>query len=133
MSHTVLNVDTIATDADLIAEVASKARLDRAMPDVAQRDAIRAQALQDVVDALATRSPPVRDTQLADPTELKQSVVYRSLAKIFLSAIAVDGDVHSMLNRAYEREYQAAVRRSFTLSPDGAAGSSGFTFRMERR
>jgi hypothetical protein len=130
---TYLDVDTIATDADLIAEVSSKARLDRAMPDVAQRDAIRARALQDVVDALATRSPPLRDTDLANPTELKQPVVNRSLSKIILSAVAVDGDVHSTLHRAYEREYQAAVRRSFTLAPDGAAGSSGFTFRLERR
>lgn len=130
---TILDVDTIATDADLIAEVASKARLDRAMPDITQRDAIRARSLQDVVDALGTRSPPLRDTDLADPNELKQAVVYRSLSKIFLSAVAVDGDVHSTLSRAYEREYQAGVRRSYTLAPSGAAGSSGFTFRLERR
>lgn len=130
---TVLDVDAIATDADLIAEVASQARLDRAMKDVTQRDKVRAAALQDVVDALMTRSPPVRDTALTDPTELKRAVVYRSLSKIFLAAIAVEGDVHTALQRNYEREYQAAVRMRYTVTTEPAQSGSGYSFRMERR
>lgn len=128
-----LNVDLIATDDDLVAEVASRARLDRAMKDVAQRDLIRRAALQDVVDALLTRSPAVYEAQLGDATELKRAVVYRSLSKIFLSAIAVDGDVHATLQRNYEREYQAAVRARFSLTPGQVASGSGYSIRVERR
>jgi hypothetical protein len=128
-----LDVDVIATDDDLVREVASRARLDRAIKDVAQRDAIRHAALQDVVDALLTRSPPLTETMLSDPVELKRAVVYRSLAKIFLAAIAVDGDVHTTLNRNYEREYQAAVRARFTTVPDGLPSTGGFSVRLERR
>ena len=130
---TTLNVDTIATDADLIAEVASQARLDRAMKDVTQRDKVRKAALQDVVDALMTRSPPLREAELSDATELKRAVVYRSLSKIFLSAIAVENDVHATLQRNYEREYQAAVRARFSVTPTQADSGSGYSFRMERR
>lgn len=130
---TVLDVETIATDADLIAEVASKARLDRAMPSQTQRDAVRVAALEDVLFALATRSPPIRDTMLAHPAELKKAVVYRALTKIFLSAVAVEGDVHATLHRAYEREYQGAVRASFSIAPNRAPGPSGYSVRLERR
>lgn len=129
---TILNVNAIATDEDLIAEVASKARLDRAMPNVLQRDAIRVAALGDVLGALATRSPAVLDTHLAAPAELRRAVVYRALAKIFMAAVAVEGDVHHLLSKNYEREYQAAVRMRFSLAP-GQAGPSGSSFRMERR
>jgi hypothetical protein len=130
---TILDVDSIATDADLIAEVASAARLERANKSVTQRDAIRHAALEDVLEALKTRSPPLTDTMLADATELKRAVVYRSLTKIFLSAIAVEGDIHAVLHTKYEREYQAAVRARFSTTPDLAASASGFSFRMERR
>lgn len=131
---TILDVDAIATDDDLVREVASKARLERANKDIAQRDAIRQQALQDVVDALRTRTPPVLDSMLSDPNELKRAVVYRSLSKIFLSAIAVESDVHAVLHRAYEREYQAAVRARFSVSPMmGEASGGGFSIQVERR
>lgn len=130
---TSLNVDTIATDADLVAEVASQARLDRAMKDVTQRDKVRAAALQDVVDALMTRSPALRETELSDPKELKRAVVYRSLSKIYLTAMAVDGDIHVKLHQAYEREYQAAVRARFSVTPIQTDSASGYSFRMERR
>lgn len=129
---TILDVDAIATDDDLVAEVASRARLDRAMKDVSQRDLIRKAALQDVVDVLNTRTPAVTDASLIDPTELKRAVVYRSLAKIFLSAIAVDGDVHATLHRNYEREYLGAVRARFSQRP-GATSASGFSISLERR
>jgi hypothetical protein len=131
---TALNVDLIATDDDLVAEVASRARLDRANKDVVQRTAIRRSALQDVVDALRTRSPAITEEMLLDPVELKRAVVYRSLAKIFLSAIAVDGDVHQVLYRNYEREYQAAVRAPLSIRPLGGLGSpSGYSVRVGRR
>ena len=130
---TSLNVDLIASDEDLVAEVASRARLDRAMPNVSQRNAIRKAALQDVVDALMTRTPSVLEAHLLDARELKRAVVYRSLAKIFLAAIAVEGDVHATLHRNYEREYQAAVRARFSLGPGPVASSSGYSFQVSRR
>lgn len=127
-----LVVDTIATDDDLVAEVASRARLERAMPSVTQRDAIRAAALDDVLNALLTRSPPVLPEQLGAPAELKRAVVYRALAKIFMAAVAVEGDVHHVLSKNYEREYQGAVRARFSVSKQ-VSSSSGYSFSWERR
>lgn len=126
------DVQTIATDDDLVAEVASRARLERAMPNIAQRDALRSAALEDVLHALETRAPPIHAAALSAPVELKRAVVYRTLAKLFMAAVAVEGDVHHVLARHYEREYQGAVRARFSVSPL-ATGSSGYSFSVERR
>jgi hypothetical protein len=130
---TFLSVDDICTDADLVSELGGDVgRLDRAMKLTAARDAMRTSALQDVVDSLSTRSPPVLEGDLTTPTQLKRAVCYRALSKIFLAGIAIDGDVHSILSARYEREFQAAVRARFTVSP-GVTSPSGHSFRMERR
>jgi hypothetical protein len=130
---TSLDVDDICTEAVLIAELGGDTgRLTRAMRDSAARDAMRAAALQDVVDSLATRSPPVRDTDLLDPTELRRAVCYRALSKIFMAGITQRDDVHDVLSVRYEKEYQAAVRTRFTLSP-GVSAPSGHGFQWDRR
>ena len=130
---TILDVDAIATDDDLANEVASRARLERANRDETQRDAIRERALDDVLTALQTRAPPITEAMLANPAELKQAVVYRALSKIFLSAIAVEGDLHDVLHRNYEREYQAAVRARFTTGPMDAGQTTGYSVSIGRR
>lgn len=128
------SVDDICTESDLVMEVGGDAgRLERAMKTVAARDWARATALKDVLAALATRSPPVQHTDLADVTELKQAVCYRALSKIFVAGMAKDGDIHDILAQRYEREYQAAVRSQFTLSTFGETSPGGYSFRMERR
>lgn len=129
---TTLNVENIATDADLSAVPGSGALVTRAMPVQSARDAIRASALQDVVDALASRSPPVADTDLTYPAELKNAVVYRSLHVIFRSARTGAGDHWDLLAKDYEREYRTAVGRSYTVSSNQSS-PGGFSFSMERR
>jgi hypothetical protein len=129
---TTLDVDDIATDSHLSSLPGSASKLARAMPTLADRDAIRAAALQDVVNALQTRTPPVFEADLADITELRDAVVYRSLTVIFRTARSTAGDSFDLLARDYDREYQSAVRRSYTVS-GSLSGPSGFTFSLERR
>jgi hypothetical protein len=127
-----LDVNMIATDADLANEVGDLARLTRAMPRPDKRDSARAAALSDVLAALRTRTPSIFAESLIDPNELKKAVVYRALSKIFLAGVAIDGDTHAYLSARYEREYQGAIRGSFTVAP-GVAGPSGWSFSWERR
>lgn len=130
---TSLDVDDICTEAHLVAELGGDVgRLERAMKTSSARDAMRASALQDVVDHLATRSPPVRDTDLTDPTQLKSAVCYRALSKIFLTGITQEGDVSDVLSKRFEVAYKAAVAVRFTVSP-GVSSPSGRSFSYERR
>jgi hypothetical protein len=126
-----LNVDDICTDADLLNR-AGASRLKQAKSEISERDAARATALREVVLALQGRSPPIAESQLVDPTELRDVVTYRALQILFENAMgSVDG-LHAQLAGIYAREYAAASKRSYTVS-GGLRGPSGGSFRMERR
>jgi hypothetical protein len=129
---TVLDVNTIATDADLANEIGGADKLDRAMKREADRDAKRVRALEDVVEALQNRSPPVFEEDLLDPTELRRAVVARALHLICRSASAVPGDTWHMLRDEYRREYDRYVKTQFSLESELRA-PSGFTIDLERR
>lgn len=129
---TALDVDDIAADTDLVSELGSQAKLERMMPKREDRDAIRQKSLQDVVNALLVRSPPVNEGDLSDTAELKDAVVYRSLERIARAARSVAGDTFDVLARDYSREYQSAVRRQYTLQ-NNILSPAGFTIRLERR
>lgn len=129
---TTLDVDDIASDADLASAIGGSAKLNRAMPSSTERDAIRAKALLDLLEDLKMRSPPVYDTNLSDPTELKDAVVYRSLVLITRFATAVPGDTWHVLGMAFDKDYQRASKRLYTLT-DGLVAPGGLTLVLERR
>lgn len=126
-----LDVNTIATDAHLADEVGSE-RLTKLQPKVADRDARRAKALEDVLEALKGRSPPIYWNTLSDPTELKSAVVYRTLWLLCRDARAVAGDTWDILAADFEREYGRAIKRSYSVST-GVRGPSGHSLSLERR
>jgi hypothetical protein len=131
---TIINVDSVATDQDLIDEMGGSEKLVSTLRTQAARDGYRANAWSDVVGALATRSPPVRESDLVDPTELKMAVVYRVLSKACFQAAtsAKEEDVFHARALRYANEYKAAVARNVTVSP-GVTSPSGNTFSWERR
>lgn len=129
---TFLNVNSICKDADLAAEVGGLDVLNRINPSTAQRDLFRASALNDVVAALLTRSPPVADSDLTDPTELKMAVCYRALSKIYGRAITQVGDRNDALAKGFETSYLGAIRSRYTVS-QGQTSPAGGTFSFERR
>lgn len=126
-----LDVETICTDADLQGRATQK-RLNQAQPDLAMRDAARAQALREVVLALQGRSPPITESDLTDPTELRDVVCVRALQIIFEGAMSTPDSVHAALASRFGKEYDSFSKRSYTVS-GGLRGPSGGSFRMERR
>lgn len=128
-----LSLASIATDDDLANELGGAARLNSTQASSAVRDAYRASALLDVVAALGTRSPPVLDSDLSFPAELKMAVVYRALSKIcYGAATGSSEDRNLVLAKKYETDYLGAIRGRFTVTP-GVTSPSGNTFSWERR
>ena len=129
-----LDLNTIATDGDLAGGRAfgSTQKRDAAMPKAADRDSMRAAALSDVLEALKARTPPIFESDLATPGELKDAVVYRACELIARSARAVAGDTWDAMQRDFRREYDSAVRRNFTVQ-GVLTGPSCFSFEVERR
>lgn len=127
-----LSVNDIATDTDLENTVGSAERLRAMQPVTAKRDADRAQGLLDTLEALKGRSPPIYDSMLSTPSELKDAVVYRTLTLMARKARNVVGDTWDALAADYDREYSRAVKRAFTVS-SGVRGPSGRSVALERR
>lgn len=129
---TSINVDDICTDADLANEVGGAPQLDRINRDVSQRDKFRAQALDDVIAALSSRSPPVSFEDLSIPSELRTAVCYRALSKLYVREITAAGDRNHVLSKDFQESYLAAMRAGFTMS-QGQTSPPGGSFSFERR
>jgi hypothetical protein len=131
----VLDVNTIATDADLASEFGGITKLNATKSDIGLRDKFRAEALSDALNALRMRSPAIYDYQLTTPSELKMAVVYRALSKICFTSIAQEGDRHHVLAKNYQNEYFGALRGDFSVAPVGStnASSGGGSFAIGRR
>ena len=127
-----LNLESICTDDDLANEVGGLVALDRINRDITQRDQFRAQALEDVIAALGSRSPPVSVNDLSNPAELRSAVRYRALSKLYVREITESGDRNHVLSKDFQESYLAAMRSSFTVSA-GQTSPSGGSFRFERR
>lgn len=126
-----LSVDSICTDLDLANQVGGVAELDRINKNLSVRDAFRQGALDDALAALASRVPPIYDNDLSDPRELRLSVCYRALSKLYGTAITGEDDRAHTLAKNYLREYQGAIHGRFTVGQSAVVG--GGTFAFERR
>lgn len=125
-----LSVDLICTDADLAAQVGGVSELNRINKDVTVRDGLRRVALSDALSALASRVPPVFEMDLSAPSELKLAIAYRTLSKLYGTAITAEGDRSHTLAKNYAREYDGAIKGRFSV---GYVASAGGTFPFERR
>jgi hypothetical protein len=126
-----LDIEQICTDADLLAR-AGEQRVKRAKPELTERTAARNEALLEVLASLTGRSPPVRETDLADITELRVPVMLRALQIIMQNAMTGTDALHAELARQYGDEYRAVSKRAYTLR-NSLRSPSGGSFRMERR
>lgn len=83
---TTVDVDSVATDADLVEELGDETILNRILPKSSKDSRpFRKKALEATTKALSRRTPPIRDSDLSDVTELRDCVVYGALARIYAS------------------------------------------------
>lgn len=127
-----LNVDDIATDADLATAAGDIKKLQAFGLSEQVRNQHRAQALEDFLSALTNRSPPIFESDVQNPAELKMGVVWRALHLIARQARGMAGDTFDLLSKDYARDAASQFSRTVTVSGN-LRGPSGGTFRLERR
>lgn len=73
-----MDVDTVCTEAELADYLQGQLTAGLKLLPITQTDAKkqRQQALDDVLSALARRTPPIRESDLAAPAELKRAVQF---------------------------------------------------------
>jgi hypothetical protein len=128
-----LNVDLICTDADRADEMGATA-LSNMQPTVAVRDDARQKALDDVETALENQTPAVLATQLTRPeTELTDVVKYRALWRLCRSAMTHKDDRYATLRKDYEREYESALGRHYSVIEGQRAVAGSLSISVHRR
>lgn len=110
------DVDLYATHSDLVDELGGSARKLRGLlpPDETAAtietgeatELVRTQALRDVLKSLARRTPPILESQLSDPTQIKDAVVYGSLMRLYRAAMTTPDDVNATLCREFKKRYE---------------------------
>jgi hypothetical protein len=133
-----LNVETVATDANLQDELGGAAALANLVADPDADPSITLQArtltLAEVLSHLANRTPPVRPEYLSNASELGSVVVYGALARLFRNNITTGGmdDVNAAKHRIYQKLYESsliALRPSQNQSVRSGSSSIGFSRR----
>lgn len=124
-------IDDVCTEADLEQEVGGSAVLQSLIPSEWSGSAQKARedALDDVVRALRRRTPPIREADLADVTELKMAVKFGALERLYRLAMTTSGSVHAEHRRLYSDRFSDEVNGlSPTLTDDtrGAVMSIAF-------
>ena len=128
-----LDVDTIATDADLVNEIQSATKLAGLTRDTGgSAKAARQQALDDILVHLSRRTPPITETSLSIPAELKRCVVYGALERLYRHEMNEPGDVNGVQQKIYARRYSDEVSAIMPTIAGGARGTA-FSIPISRR
>lgn len=123
-------VDNVATEGDLADEIGGATLLNRAkVAGQVDFTTARQLGLNDVLEHLAARTPPIREADLSVVSELKRAVVYRALERICRNAITADGDAWSVRARTYHTEYEGAIARlKPTVNGSSTGSPTGFSY-----
>lgn len=136
---TTLDVETIATDADLEVYAGGRSNLQSLLPEEWFSETLnrksaapaRQQAFEDLAATLRQRRPPVKDTDLADPTELKPGVCYGALAIIYSFAATHEDSPHQARGKHYASRF-ASEKQALQPSVLLGSTSSSLSIRMSR-
>lgn len=81
---TTINVENVATEAELADEIGGMTELLPLLPkDAPVSLTFRQKALEETIKVLSRRTPPIRDADISIPKELRDCVVYGALARIY--------------------------------------------------
>lgn len=110
-----IDVETVASDADLANELGGTEALQNLVKDpeadpsntlVARRN-----ALNEVVDSLRNRTPPIYDSELSDVTELSRLVVYGAISRLYRNNITTgtEEDVSFAKHKLYQKLFESSM------------------------
>ena len=131
------DINTICTHADLVNALGSANAVRRISPDTDEvpdptdpTKTIREEIYREVLIVLATRVPPIRESEISKPKQLREVVLYGTLARLNFNAITVDNDVHHVRFKHWDGLYSKAID---ALKLDvGSAEVSGGSIELER-
>lgn len=105
-----IDVETVLTEAQLDAHMGGLLLSHtKILPaSVANSSAIRTDILRMVLKHLARRTPPIREEDIADPTELRDAVTFGSCGRLYEIAMTSGGESEPFFYKwkAYETKFK---------------------------
>ncbi len=131
-----MDVETVCTEADLGDYLGDQLTAQSRILPSTWTDASKArqQALDEVLTALSRRTPPIREADLATPTELKRAVQYGAEMWLLWHSLTTAGQ-DSVLAFKYSeaRKRFSAEVNGLTPTVSGGLRGSSFGFGISRR
>lgn len=136
-SITTNDVNVYCTHGDLVDEIGSERKLLKLLPAEPNDPddptlPLRAQALRDVLKTLARRTPPILESQLTVPGELKDAVCLGTLMRLYRNAMTTEGDANGVLFKHFEKLFNAEIA-GLRLTIDDAAAVDTLSIAVFRR
>lgn len=121
-----IDVNLVATDADLVNELGGADTLANILPaGWTNGEPARVLALEDVIESLRRRSPPVLDNDLSIVSQLRRAVTYGALERMYRIGMHSADDVFAVQQKLYEKRFNAEVLGLSPTLQGGARGSVG--------
>lgn len=128
-----MNAADIATSQDLANEIGGSAALDNLTSESFTAKHALDLTLVDILDSLRNRTPPVAETDIVDPTQLRKPLVDGALSKLYRNNITTGDDVNATKQKLYARSYETALSALRPVVVGSVVASSGFSIAMNRR
>lgn len=130
-----IDVETVCTHKQLGAEVLGIERLSLLTGTIAADSsvAVRQRALDDVLTLLEKRTPPIFASTISDASQLRNSVAFGALERLYREAMTNDKDVFAVKRRIYEKKFNSEVSTLMIDTPDGARTASALSVPTGRR
>lgn len=135
-----ISIDSVLTHQELADEVGGtqvlepllSKQLEETVTVGDRTKAIREAALSEVLDALRVRVPPINEGDLSDVTQLRRSVLFNALARIYRMSMSIEGDAFYLLWSDYSKRYRAEITALKPLLRGNPIGSV-FSIALNRR
>lgn len=127
-------IDDICSETDVANEVGGAAALSRLIPAAwsGATTIARERARDEVLRALLRRTPPIREGDLADVSELKTAVVAGTLEHLYRIAATTPDSIHWENRRVYADRFQEEID-GCTPTLNGDLRGAALSFATERR
>lgn len=130
-----LDLESICSDTDLADEVGGPENLENllAKSQGGSSETARRKALEEVVRALSRRSPPIYESDLTDPTELRAAVSYGALTRLYRQAMTTPDSIFAAHAKTYASQYEDELDGLSPTVGGGDSIASAFSYGTERR
>lgn len=126
-----IDVELVCTEEDLANEIGGARALDEILRDL-KSETVRELALRDVLKSLKKRTPPIQSGDIVDPTELKEAVIYGSLARLYRDAMTTADDIYALKMKHFDKKYSSEMSNLSVTVTDHLRGAVR-SWSMDRR